>query len=102
MATKFRLQPNPTFKADVSIPRAGEEDGKLTFTFRHKPFKDVGPECLEGKNAVDFIMDITEAWALPEAFSRENMEVLLDNYPGAFNAITTKFYSELMGQREKN
>ncbi|MDF3737170.1 phage tail assembly chaperone, partial [Enterobacter hormaechei] len=26
MATKFTLQPKPTFKANVSIPRAGDED----------------------------------------------------------------------------
>ncbi|MDF3711899.1 phage tail assembly chaperone, partial [Enterobacter hormaechei] len=26
MATKFTLQPKPTFKANVSIPRAGGED----------------------------------------------------------------------------
>ena len=34
--TKFSLIPNPTFSVTASIPRAGAEDGKLTFTFRHK------------------------------------------------------------------
>ncbi|VAK71359.1 Domain of uncharacterised function (DUF1789) [Enterobacter hormaechei] len=41
MATKFTLQPKPTFKANVSIPRAGDEDGVLTFTFNHKPLKEL-------------------------------------------------------------
>ncbi|WP_234007102.1 phage tail assembly chaperone, partial [Cronobacter turicensis] len=37
MTTRFTLQPKPTFKADVKIPRAGDEDGVLTFTFKHYP-----------------------------------------------------------------
>lgn len=50
MATKFTLQPKPTFKANVSIPRAGDEDGVLTFTFNHKPLKELADlEKLEGK-----------------------------------------------------
>ena len=103
MATKFTLQPKPTFKANVSIPRAGDEDGVLTFTFNHKPLKELAAlETMEGKTAVDFLVEITEGWALPDAFSQENLEVLLDNYPGAMKAIVRTYYSELTGNREKN
>lgn len=42
---KFTLIPNPTFKIDVTIPRAGAEDGVLTFTFKHKTRADL--EALE-------------------------------------------------------
>ncbi|VTP69581.1 Domain of uncharacterised function (DUF1789) [Leclercia adecarboxylata] len=56
--------------------------GVLTFTFRHKPIKELAAlETMEGKTAVDFLVEITDGWALPDAFSQENLEVLLDNYP---------------------
>lgn len=103
MATKFQLQPKPTFKVDVPIPRAGEEDGVITFTFKHKPLKELSSiETMEGKSAVDFLIDITAAWALPDAFNRDNMETLLDNYPRALEAITKAYYNELMANRQKN
>lgn len=103
MATKFQLQPKPIFKANVSIPRAGDDDGVLTFTFRHKPVKELASlESLEGKTTIDFLHEITEGWALPDDFNRENLEMLLDNYPGAMKAIVTTYYRELTGNREKN
>ena len=103
MAAKFQLQPKPTFKADVTIPRAGEDDGVLTFTFKHKPVKELASlETIEGKTALDFLLEITEAWALPDEFSRENLETLLDNYPGAMKAIIETYYRERTGNREKN
>ena len=87
MASKFQLQPKPTFKVDVSIPRAGEDDGVITFTFKHKPLKELSSiETMEGKNAVDFLLDITEAWALPDEFNRDNLEPLLDNNKHAIEA----------------
>ncbi|PRD13974.1 phage tail assembly chaperone [Pantoea coffeiphila] len=103
MATKFTLQPKPTFKANVTIPRAGEDDGVLTFTFHHKPLKElVELEKLEGKTATDFLAEIIAGWALPEAFSSENLSILLENYPAAMRTITETYYRELMGHREKN
>lgn len=103
MAKTFQLQPKPTFKVDVAIPRAGDDDGVITFTFRHKPLKELASiESMEGKNAVEFLLDITDGWALPDAFSQENLETLLDNYPRALEAITRHYYNELMGNRQKN
>ena len=103
MAAKFTLQPNPTFKANVKIPRAGDEDGELTFTFKHMPLDELSDlEKLDDKTALDFLVEITTAWALPDEFTRENLEVLLNNYPGALTAITETYYRELLGNREKN
>jgi len=103
MATKFELQPKPTFKANVEIPRAGEDAGVLTFTFRHKSADQIKEmEKREGATAVDFLSEIIEGWALPEPYTRENLTVLLDNYLGAAGAITEQYYAELMGHREKN
>ncbi|WP_150320930.1 phage tail assembly chaperone, partial [Enterobacter hormaechei] len=76
----------------ASIPRAGAEDGKLTFTFRHKTLEELRSmdakmqKAAEGKKAViepqaDYLMEIVEGWALPDEFTRENVIVLLQNYP---------------------
>jgi Domain of unknown function (DUF1789). len=103
MATKFTLQPKPTFKANVTIPRAGDDDGVLTFTFNHKPLKELAElEKLDGKSLTDFLMDIIAGWALPDEFNAENLAILLENYPSAIKAIPEVYYRELMGQREKN
>lgn len=103
MTTLFTLAPNPTFKANVKIPRAGAEDGELTFTFKHMPLNELSQlEKLDTKTALDFVIDITEAWALPDEFNRHNLDTLLNNYPGALKAITETYYRELLGNREKN
>lgn len=117
MTAKFTLIPDATFKYDVKIPRAGAEDGVLTFTFLHKTRSQL--EALEnalrdaaekqaksGKSsnapAVAFISEITRGWALPDEFNDENVAVLLENYPRAFDAIATTYTRELMAIREKN
>uniref|UniRef100_UPI002040689D phage tail assembly chaperone n=2 Tax=Enterobacteriaceae TaxID=543 RepID=UPI002040689D len=50
----------------------------------------------------DYLMEIVEGWALPDEFNRENVIVLLRNYPRAFDSIGLAYTKELMGIREKN
>ncbi|MFS8295783.1 phage tail assembly chaperone [Enterobacter hormaechei subsp. steigerwaltii] len=47
-------------------------------------------------------MEIVEGWALPDEFTRDNVIVLLQNYPRAFDSIGLAYTKELMGIREKN
>ncbi len=88
--TKFSLIPNPTFSVTASIPRAGAEDGKLTFTFRHKTLEELRAmdeelqKAAEGKKSLnepqaDYLMEIVDSWALPDEFTRDNVIVLLQN-----------------------
>lgn len=111
--TKFSLIPNPTFSVTASIPRAGVEDGKLTFTFRHKTLEELRSmdeklqKAAEGKKAAiepqaDYLMEIVEGWALSDEFTRDNVIVLLKNYPRAFDSIGLAYTKGLMGIREKN
>lgn len=111
--TKFTLIPNPTFSTTASIPRAGTEDGKLSFTFRHKTLdelramdeklqKSAGGKKSAVEPQADYLMEITESWALPDEFTRDNVVVLLLNYPRAFDSIGLAYTKELMGLREKN
>ena len=103
MAAKFKLKPNPTFKADVTIPVPGDEPGIVTFTFKHRPIKELADlEKVEGKHISQFLLEITEGWALSDEFNQSNVETLLDNYPRAGEAIMKAYYAELLGNREKN
>jgi hypothetical protein len=102
MNTSFALNPDPTFKANVHIPRAGKEDGIVTFTFKHFPMDELSELEKKDLPGKDFLKEIITAWALPDEYSEENLSVLLKNYPAALRAIIGTFYSEIMGAREKN
>lgn len=103
MSTIFKLQPDPNFKADVIIPRPGDSGGVLTFTFKHRPVKALAEfEKMTDKTASDFLVTIVSDWSLAEPCTRENLDTLIDNYPGAMQAIMAVYYQELTGNREKN
>lgn len=103
MSIEFTLQPQPRFKADVAIPRAGLEAGIVTFTFKHLPLNDLAEmEKRKNQTGLDFVEHITAAWALPDELNRDNLTKLANNYPQAIEAIIHTFYRELLGQREKN
>ncbi|MCP9269843.1 phage tail assembly chaperone [Xenorhabdus sp. XENO-1] len=98
---KFTLVPNPKFKADVQIPVAGQEKPEIvTFTFHHKPISEL--DKMREMPAQEFFEKIVAGWAIEEPYNAENLKLLLDNYPSATTAITTTYYNELLGNREKN
>lgn len=98
---KFTLQPNPKFKADVKIPIAGKEKPDVvTFTFNHMSMSKL--EELRDNSIDDFFKVIIADWAIEEPYSEENLKLLFDNYPSSAGAITSTYYSELLGNREKN
>ncbi|WP_411704371.1 phage tail assembly chaperone [Edaphovirga cremea] len=103
MATKFALKPNPIFKKNVTIPRAGQEPGIVTFSFRHKALEELSDlEKQEGITGKMLVMEIVEAWALPDEFNQENLSLLFSNYPQAQKAVIEAYYEEMLGAREKN
>ena len=110
MATKpkFTLALAPTFKAKVLIPIPGKAAELVEFTFKARnrdEFKDFvdGIQTSEGQSGdVDTIMDITSGWELEDAFDRENVERLTQNYLGAARAIIETYFAELTQARTKN
>lgn len=97
----FKLVPNPKFKADVKIPVAGEAKPEVvTFTFNHKSMSDL--EGMKDMKAQEFYEKIIADWAIDEPYTPDNLNLLFDNYPSAAGAITTTYYDELLGNREKN
>ncbi|SPY78171.1 Domain of uncharacterised function (DUF1789) [Providencia rustigianii] len=98
---KFTLNPNPTFKADVKICVAGKSEPEVvTFTFNHLPMSKL--EELKEESVDEFFTKIIAGWAIEEPYNEDNLKLLFDNYPSAAGAITTTYYNELLGNREKN
>lgn len=94
------LKAPPTFKAKVAIPIAGGESHPVEFTFRHmtatrlKEF--MTDEAAKTRSDAETILAIAEAWSgVDVEFSRESVELLLQNYQGAAPAIAEKYVLEL-------
>lgn len=105
----FKLQPNPTFKVDVTIPVPGGKDGKLTIEFKHKgkkalkEFFDSLTSEDNQRSDVDLLSDLIAGWSgVDEKFSAEALEQLLDNYPSAVMALFEAYRTEVLEARVKN
>lgn len=106
----FTLQPKPTFKASVTIPVPGGSDGKINFIFKHKGkkelqayFNSLGATEGEAKTDVEALLELVEGWeGVSEKFSAENLELLLDAYPGSALAMYDTYRKELLEGRAKN
>ena len=104
----FKLQPKPTFKIDVTIPRP-EGDGKIKFEFRHKGRKAMQgfmASLGEGETArkdSDALFELIEGWeGVDEKYSAEALESLLDNYHGSAQAIFAAYNKGLFEGGQKN
>lgn len=103
---KLKLDPNPTFDYAVAIPVAGGDPVAVRFTFKHRSRKDVlaWVESLKDSEStdVDQVMAVATGWELDDAFTREHVEALCENYGGASRAILDTYMREIRGAREKN
>ena len=107
--TMFKLQPNPTFKVDVTIPVPGGKDGKLSIEFKHKSkkaLKEFFDSLTSEENQrtdVEALSDLVAGWSgMDEKFSAENLELFLDNYPSAAMALFEAYRAEVLEARAKN
>ena len=106
---KFTLAVAPTFKAKVLIPVPGKAAEPVEFTFKGRT-RDEFDKFLEGirdrasseTSDIDTIMDIASGWELDDAFDRENVEMLTQNFLGAARVIIEKYFSELTQARMGN
>lgn len=102
--TKFSLSTAPTFKAKVMIPVPGKAAEPVEFTFKgrtREQFKDF-IENLKDREDAEVIMDIASGWELDDAFDKDNIETLCENYLGAARAVIEKYLSELTQARLGN
>jgi hypothetical protein len=101
---KLKLVANPTFKAMVSIPVAGDEPAMVEMTFNHrtKTQLDEFIKASAEKKDADVFMEMVSGWELEDAFTRESIETLLENYIGTALAVFQKYIDELYKAKVKN
>jgi len=101
----FKLEPEPTFWAPVEIPMPGGKVGKFSIEYHYRD-RDAYVELLkqaETMDDIDVLMLAMKDWKGPSAaFSRETLERLLRNYPGATRVIFRTYRENLLGAAEKN
>jgi hypothetical protein len=110
---KFKLQPAPTFKAKVGIHRPGETPAEIEFTFKYRD-QEERKEFFSGASElsdIDFMMEIVCGWELEDAFTKDNLTLLANNWMGTpLNgqprslgiAIAHRYVEELSGARLGN
>ena len=101
---KLTLTASPTFTAKVAIPVPGGKAVPVEFKFKGRT-KDEFKAFIEGigdREDVDVILDIATGWELEDAFGRESVELLLQNYLGSARVIIEKYLSELTAARLGN
>lgn len=94
---KFTLNPTPTFKATVEIPRPGTDAGEIEFVFKHRTrdqFKEL-VDSMADKKDVELVMDVASGWNLADPFDAEHVEMLLQNYFVSGETIVTTYLREL-------
>lgn len=121
MASKFKIEQNPTFKADVTIPRVGGDPLVVPFTFKvltrselaglydkwSEAAKELGEmetnkfaEMAEGdiKLQMQRIKDTVVGWGFDEKFDDENIRALVETSVHAGEAVLEAYqqaYSEV-------
>lgn len=123
MALKFN--PNPTFKLLVLVPVAGQETPEdIPLTVAHlKPqqysdlitktgetmAKHAGKDEKQVDAMVDTLETLIKGWEWTEdgapadvPLTRENIRVVLENYPAFYHSVVAQYGQELYKVREKN
>lgn len=103
----FKLQANPTFKAPVDIPVAGQEAEKVLFTFKHKTrtqFDALVKSVINGDTTVDdAVREVVVEWTYPGVdFNDEALSQCFEMFPGSANAIFTTYRTALFEGQRKN
>lgn len=100
----FKLIADPTFIAEVEIPVAGGSAYKAKLTFKHRTKDELAAwrGTIEGKSDPDLFREMVEGWGLTEAFTEENVKLLLQHRQGVAWNTYMVYVEELTKHREKN
>ena len=103
------LQPKPTFTKEVVLTVPGGGEGKFKAVFQHKTKTELQAffaSISDEKNPrpdIESVMEILVGWeGVDQKFSKENVEILLENYFGAALAILNAYSLGYFEAKEKN
>lgn len=101
---KLSLTQDPTFKSSVAIPIPGKRAVSVEFTFKGRTRDEFREylDAMSGREDLDVLMDTLCGWELEDQFSRENVDRLMQSYPGAGKAILERYIGEISGARVGN
>lgn len=101
---KLQLTASPTFKCNVLIPVPGKKPVPVEFNFKGRTKDEFKAfiDTIGDREDVDVILDIATGWELEEAFGRDSVELLLQNYLGSARVIIEKYIGELTAARLGN
>ncbi len=101
----FKLKPDPTFEASLTIVGQGREQ-KLEVTFNHMSRTDYAAmleKMAKGEiDSADAILKVIAKWNADADLTRENVQALCDQQPGADWAIITGYGDALTVARKGN
>ncbi len=101
----FKLDPNPTFWADVSLPVPGGDPVAVEVQFRHlgaKAFAD-WIEAGAEKTTTEALAEVVCDWrGIDAPYTRDNLGRLFDQFPASARALIVAYRRELFEARTKN
>lgn len=101
----FQIKANPTFEASLTIVGQGREQ-KLSVTYRHKTSKEYAALLDRlGNSEIDIaeaVLELVDKWDADAPLSRQSLEMLQDEQPGADFAILNAYGEALTVARKKN
>ena len=101
---KLKLIANPTFDFKVGIPVAGGDPVMVEMKFKHRT-KTGLDEFIKGrtdKTDTETFMEMVVGWDLEDPFTRESVDMLLENYAGASLAAFRVYIDQLVQTKVKN
>lgn len=104
---KLNLDPNPTFVSKVPICPPGDDSIPMmipmTFIYRSKTDLQEWLSSREGKSDVESFMDMVKGWEADGLeFSKENIELVFDKYPGTPTSAVRVYLDQLTKARMGN
>lgn len=105
----FKLQPAPTFKADIKIPTA-EGEGVISFVMKYRSRTELtafyeSMKDADGKDKADkdILADVIMGWdGIDAEYNKKALATLIDNYPGAALAMLNGYTKALVEGQVKN
>jgi hypothetical protein len=102
----LKLNPSPTFKADVPLTEPGKAEPTIVkITFRYKTRKEVEEfgEAVKDLPVAKALAEVIADWeGIDAECNAENIAVLCENYLPAGLELLTAYYRELSISRVKN